>query len=96
MWRVMEGPREARFFLRAVFAVFVRRGGERAFVDRAPQHETIVAAQVWRLVVVGGGCGVYFAPVQGEAKAKTTTTTTPQVRRYTVIGDYARQKYMYI
>jgi len=47
-------------------------------------------------VVVGGGCGVYFAPVQGEAKAKTTTTTTPQVRRYTVIGDYARQKYMYI
>lgn len=96
-----EGPEKGAFFFRVAFATFVRsyEGGLiRAFVDRAPQHETIVA-QVWRLVV-GGGCRVYFAPVQGEAKAKTTTTTTPQVRKYTIIGDHAhreiRIQYIYI
>jgi len=85
----VKGPRKARFFSRGIcdIRLFVRRGVVRAFVDRAPQHETIVA-QVWRLVVGGGG-RMYFAPVQGEAKAKTTTTTTPQVRKYTIIGDYA-------
>lgn len=90
-WRC-GGPRERRVFYCTVYLrySFVRTKGDvRAFVDRAPQHETIVA-QVWRLVV-GGGCRVYFAPVQGEAKAKTTTTTTPQVRKY--IGDYAQRIY---